>query len=253
MVPRLFSHAIAASVCMYAASVFASPSVVSAQSVPNFVGAKPAPASELERANEDDARRKAEREFNRLAMEAEAERRAVSKLEGEKAIAREQARQALLEEQRRTEDAKRKLEREAEASRSEPPPAALARPAEPAAPSVETNAQQAPPIAPPPSIPPSRQAMTDAQQQDAARYVARGIALLKQGDIVQARGFFERAADLGAPEAALILAQTFDGRVLKKWRAVGIAENKERAVFWYFKAQMLGSKEAGDALKALSP
>ena len=248
MVLRFFKHAVAASMSLSAASIFAAPSVASAQSVPNFVGAKPVPATELERANEDAAKRKAEREFNRLAIEAETNRRDAANAEAEQAAAREKARQALLADQLRGEEANRKAERDAEAVKPKPPPIPV--------PSAETNAQTAPPIVLPPSstpVPQPRQAPTDAQQKDAARYLARGLALLTQGDIVQARGFFERAADLGTAEAALVLAQTYDGRTLKKWRVVGLVENKERAVFWYFKAQMLGSKEAGDALRALSP
>lgn len=252
MVPHYINHAIAKFIGPFAGLILVTSGIASAQSVPNFVGARPAPASDLERSNESDAKRKAEREFNRLAIEAETNQRAAANAEAEKATMRDHAEQVRLGEERRAEDARRTAERDAAAAKSMPAGAA---------PSAETNAQPLPPTAVPPDAPPPvstpapqpRQATSDAKQQDAARYVSRGIALLKQGDIVQARGFFERAADLGSAEAALILAQTYDGRTLKTWRVVGLVENKERAVFWYFKAQMLGSKEAGDALKSLSP
>ena len=191
--------------------------------VPNVVGAKPAVTTDQDRAAETDAKMRAERALKQLAIDAEKKPAAADRV----------------------------LLFRSESNNPAPPGTTSV------APAVPLEAQTAPlsvpaiPVQVP--LPQATQRFSPEQLQDASRFTARGTTLLTQGDIIQARGFLERAADLGSPAAALTLAQTFDDRAFKKWRIVGLVANKERAVFWYMKAQMLGSREASDALASLSP
>lgn len=204
-----------------------------AQSVggaPTIVGAGPAATSDRERAADADAKLKAARALKQLAIDAETKPGArESSLLFKSDISKSEQDRTAVDSER--------------ASQTKPP---LVAPLVAAAPTLGATPIQVP-------LPQAVPRFSPEQSQDASRYTARGSTLLLQGDIVQARNFLERAADLGSPAAALTLAQTFDDRAFKKWRIVGLVANKERAVYWYMKAQMLGSKEASEALASLSP
>ncbi len=90
------------------------------------------------------------------------------------------------------------------------------------------------------------------QLGDATRFATRGHTLLVNGNVAQARGLLERAANFGSASAALDLAQSFDAEVLAKWPVIGVLADKEMARKWYIVAKKLGAKEADDALARLA-
>jgi hypothetical protein len=79
----------------------------------------------------------------------------------------------------------------------------------------------------------------------------RGDRLLGRGDVAAARAVYERAAQLGSAQAALVLGSTYDPGRLWSLGVFGMVGNKERARHWYQRADQLGHPEAKDRLKAL--
>jgi hypothetical protein len=72
----------------------------------------------------------------------------------------------------------------------------------------------------------------------------RGDQFLKQGDIIAARSFYERAAGSGSARAATGVARTFDPTFLSRLGTVGARGNPERAAIWYRKANEVATREA---------
>jgi hypothetical protein len=101
--------------------------------------------------------------------------------------------------------------------------------------------------------PPRPQApvMTPADRENAEKLLARGERDLEQGNIAQARQFFQRAAQAGLARAALLLASTYDPRQLTRMGAVGVQANVPEARKWYMRAQELGAPEASERLSSL--
>jgi hypothetical protein len=81
--------------------------------------------------------------------------------------------------------------------------------------------------------------------------IARGDQLLGTGDVVSARLFYERAADVGNGEAALKLGKTFDPTFLSFGRLSGVRGDPGAAIPWYRRARDLGQAEAEIHLKRL--
>ena len=81
--------------------------------------------------------------------------------------------------------------------------------------------------------------------------VARGDALLGNGDAVSARLYYERAADAGSGEAALRLGESYDPRFLARVHLSGVRGDPAAAVTWYRRARELGNAEADILLKSL--
>ena len=79
---------------------------------------------------------------------------------------------------------------------------------------------------------------------DVEALVDRGDQFLKQGDIIAARSFYERAAGSGSARAATGVARTFDPTFLSRLGAVGARGNPERAAIWYRKANEVATREA---------
>jgi hypothetical protein len=90
----------------------------------------------------------------------------------------------------------------------------------------------------------------DARELD--ELLAHGKALEATGDIGGARLVFQRAAEAGNAQAALMLAETYDPTVLENIREVGLAPDVKAARIWYGKAKGLGSEEALDRLQRLA-
>jgi uncharacterized protein len=65
----------------------------------------------------------------------------------------------------------------------------------------------------------------------------RGRELLKLGDVISARLYFERAAASGSEEAANMAGRTYDPAYLRESGAQGIQPDLERANEWYRKAR----------------
>jgi len=87
--------------------------------------------------------------------------------------------------------------------------------------------------------------------EDGARYLERGRALLKTGDVTSARLFLERASNAGLADAAMELAETYDPATVTRLIAVGLVGDREQARAWYMRAQALGSSEAAERLKII--
>jgi hypothetical protein len=106
-----------------------------------------------------------------------------------------------------------------------------------AAPVVPAVREAAPP---PREAAPARRIDSD----ELAALLKRAKGLLAIGDITSARLLLERAADAQEPEAALMLAGTYDPQVLGSQDLRSIAPDPATARVWYQKAADLGSADA---------
>ena len=77
-----------------------------------------------------------------------------------------------------------------------------------------------------------------------AALLKRAKGLLAIGDITSARLLLERAADAQEPEAALMLAGTYDPQVLGSQDLRSVTADPAAARVWYQKAAQLGSADA---------
>ncbi|HMM91540.1 hypothetical protein [Bradyrhizobium sp.] len=77
-----------------------------------------------------------------------------------------------------------------------------------------------------------------------ATLLTRAKSLLSIGDITSARLLLERAADAQEPEAALMLAGTYDPQVLGTQDLRSITPDPAAAKVWYQKAAQMGSADA---------
>ena len=80
--------------------------------------------------------------------------------------------------------------------------------------------------------------------EELAVLLKRAKSLLAIGDVTSARLLLERAADAQEPEAALMLAGTYDPQVQASQDMRGVAADPEAAKVWYQKAAQLGSADA---------
>jgi len=97
----------------------------------------------------------------------------------------------------------------------------------------------------------NRPALSSADLAQAERLVARGETYLARGDIAIAREYFERAAQLGLPVAALRMAETQDPRELARRGVHGVKANLDEARRWYQRALELDVPEAEARLRRL--
>jgi len=97
---------------------------------------------------------------------------------------------------------------------------------------------------------PSSRSPTQAELEQAERMLNKGQQFLAQGNIVIARAYFARAAELGSPVAALRLAETHDPQ--EPVRSVyGLRRDPSEARKWYERAVELGVSEAKEKLRRL--
>jgi hypothetical protein len=96
----------------------------------------------------------------------------------------------------------------------------------------------------PPELAPGDKARAEA-------FVARGLDYLAAGNVVGARDFFERAAELGLATAALRLAATYDPIELQRLKVQSIVPDPALARKWYERARDLGAPEAAAQLARL--
>jgi len=99
--------------------------------------------------------------------------------------------------------------------------------------------------------PPQQQAVRRMDPDELAGIIKRAKGLLAAGDIPSARLLLERAADAQEAAAALMLAQTYDPRVLGTKDVRNINADPNAARNWYRRAAMLGSGEAQRRLDQL--
>ena len=109
---------------------------------------------------------------------------------------------------------------------------------EPAPPLLPTAAAIPAPL---PSPIPDSPSLTGA---DITALTDRGDAYLRLGDIASARPFYERAAEAGDANAALLLGQTYDPGMLVRVGLRGARGDAAKAAEWYRRAQSLGAAEA---------
>jgi hypothetical protein len=81
--------------------------------------------------------------------------------------------------------------------------------------------------------------------------VSEGDKHFSRGDVVAARGVYERAAAMGSAQAALAMGTTFDQRQLWSNGVFGMVGDSERARHWYQRAGELGHPEAKARIAAL--
>jgi hypothetical protein len=110
---------------------------------------------------------------------------------------------------------------------------------------------------PPASVAPPASTQTErpsAPSSSAARddLVARGRALLGQGDVGSARILLLRAFDAGAPSASFFLAQSYDPNVLASRHTYGASADLTKARQFYEHAHRLGMREAEQRLGSLN-
>ena len=93
---------------------------------------------------------------------------------------------------------------------------------------------------PPASLGEGRRLTPDAEAR-ARGLLARGRTLITEGNIVLARLFFQRSADIGLADGALAMGETFDEAELVRLGAVGVQPDRNSARVWYEKARSLGA------------
>jgi len=86
---------------------------------------------------------------------------------------------------------------------------------------------------------------------DEQRLLARATALLEQADISSARPLLQHALEHGSAQAAFMLAETYDARVLQSWRASGISGDRTKARELYERAQAGGIEGAKERIETL--
>ena len=151
-----------------------------------------------------------------------------------------------------------------------PATAAAAVPAPASSPTAASAAPQVePPASPAPQAPPESVAVVPAPEpeppqagapapseptpdpQEIAGLIARGDELLGTGDVVSARLFYQRAAELGSGPAATAVGQTYDPLFLEVARVRGVRGDPQAAADWYRKAVALGDQQAEIRLRRL--
>ena len=90
-----------------------------------------------------------------------------------------------------------------------------------------------------------------AKREQAERLLSRGELYMAQGNIVVARQYYHRAADMGVARAALKLAETHDPDEITRLSVVGLAANPAEATRWYQRASALGAAAADARLRRL--
>lgn len=75
---------------------------------------------------------------------------------------------------------------------------------------------------------------------EADDFVAKGNALLDTGDIIAARQFFTKAAEMGNPQGSFGVARSYDPKVFARLNVVGLQPDEKMAADWYKKAAEAG-------------
>jgi hypothetical protein len=98
------------------------------------------------------------------------------------------------------------------------------------------------------------EAQISSEQSDHFRkLIERGDELMQSGKVSSARLLYQSAAEGGSAEAALALAETYDGGELVRGKVMGgNRPDLAMAKKWYQKAKQLGSPEADSHLLRLS-
>jgi TPR repeat protein len=79
--------------------------------------------------------------------------------------------------------------------------------------------------------------------------VPRALELLQTGDVAGARLWLEQGLAAGEAQAAFHLAETYDPRMLRRWRVVGVTSDPRRARELYRRALEGGVSAAQSRLQ----
>jgi hypothetical protein len=90
--------------------------------------------------------------------------------------------------------------------------------------------------------------ITIADEKSQDKLVAQGLRMLVSGSVNSARLLFERAAAAGNARAALLMGDTYDDVRLTQIGVDGVMPDRERANYWYCRADELGASEAKERL-----
>jgi hypothetical protein len=94
--------------------------------------------------------------------------------------------------------------------------------------------------------------ITPEDRDRAQRLMQRGEEQFAQGNVAAARLMYERAAEMGLPEAALALGATFDTDELTRLSVRGgVQADAKEARRWYERALQLGARDAEQRLRRL--
>jgi hypothetical protein len=105
---------------------------------------------------------------------------------------------------------------------------------------------------PPPTQPSQSQPTSAISPADEARLVHRAEFLIKQSDFAGARLLLEHALEKGSAQAAFMMAETYDWRMLRSLQAYGVRGDTEKARELYELAAVAGIEKARERLEALT-
>jgi hypothetical protein len=103
----------------------------------------------------------------------------------------------------------------------------------------------------PPEQPRQSQPTSAISSADEARLIARAEFLIKQSDFSGARLLLEYAVEKGSARAALMMAQTYDWRMLRSMQTHGVRGDSGKARELYELAAVAGIEKARERLEAL--
>ena len=95
------------------------------------------------------------------------------------------------------------------------------------------------------------QAEPEPASTEAARLLARGQALLKRADIAAARAVLQLAMAEGSAEAAFMLGQTYDEKMLSQWNVLGTQADAKKARELYRRAYNAGYAQAKQLVETM--
>jgi hypothetical protein len=101
-----------------------------------------------------------------------------------------------------------------------------------------------------PGRPQSPRAMSSAEE---AKLIARAETLIKQFDFANARLFLANALEKGSARAAFMMAETYDGQILRSLQAYGVRSDAQKAREFYQMAAAAGIEKARERAEALQP
>ena len=104
----------------------------------------------------------------------------------------------------------------------------------------------------PVQIPADLETTQPALSAEVTGLLGKGDMLMKTGDMIIARQFYNRAFEMGAAEGALGVARTYDPSVFAELKVQGITPDVAKAAEWYEKAKAAGVAEADAALTTLT-
>ena len=108
------------------------------------------------------------------------------------------------------------------------------------------------PAEPGAQLPPASKATRALDPEEIKLLMKQGEQFIAAGDVVTARIVFQRAAEAGDADAAVVLGGTYDPIVLAKLGVTGLGADVDKARTWYQKAESLGSAEATRRLAILA-